>query len=106
VTCAETRPVDVETGWQVGIGKEQEWIEADENSPAWLGLYPSETTREDSKSPFRLSRLYRKDRILTCSWHVKRVKTCNRQSTRQGGPLNASKQTSFCFKLLSIVLNL
>jgi len=38
VTCAETRPVDFETGWQVGIGKEQEWIEADENSPAWLCL--------------------------------------------------------------------
>ena len=49
MTCAETRPVDFETGWQVVIGKEQEWIEADENSPAWLCLiHPREARRQQA----------------------------------------------------------
>ena len=70
MTCAETRPVDFETGWQVGIGKEQEWIEAAENSPAWLCLSIRDEALKAARGAFRLSRVGSQKMVfLTCSGH-------------------------------------
>jgi hypothetical protein len=98
VTCAETRPVDLETRWQVGIGKEQEWIEADENSPAWFCFIHPRRGAKTARGAFRLSRVGSRIFDLLWAWLEKILKNhVIRQSTSPDITSKRFKTNRFVF---------